>query len=76
MIGSLSDRILSRVSSEALTLSALLLMTALGSALVVYWRSREKKSLRDFASFLAPRELLTHPSARADFAFWITRRMV
>lgn len=72
----LIDRVLSKVSGDSLVAAALLLLTSLVAALVVYMRTAERKSLRDFLSFLAPREVLTHPSARADFAFWLVRRAI
>src|SRR3954452_12611484 len=76
MIESVVSYALSKVSAENLATSGLLLATVLGSALVVYARTFEKKSLRDFISFLAPPEILFHPSARADLQFWLTRKLV
>jgi sterol desaturase/sphingolipid hydroxylase (fatty acid hydroxylase superfamily) len=67
---------LSKVSVENLVTSGLLLATVFGSAIFVYWRTCEKKSLRDFVSFLLPAEILFHPSARADLLFWLTRKLV
>lgn len=76
MFGWLADRLAAKLTSENLVGMALLLATALGSALFVYWRGRERRSLRGFIAFAAPVDILTHPSARADFAFWLTRRAI
>jgi sterol desaturase/sphingolipid hydroxylase (fatty acid hydroxylase superfamily) len=76
MIESVVAYALSKVSAENLATSGLLLATVFGSALFVYIRTCEKKSLRDFVSFLAPPEILFHPSARADLLFWLTRKVV
>lgn len=54
----------------------LLLATALGSALVVYWRTVKDKSFRDFFDFAFPAEVILHPSARADALFWITKKLM
>jgi sterol desaturase/sphingolipid hydroxylase (fatty acid hydroxylase superfamily) len=76
MIESVVAYALSKVSAENLATSGLLLATVFGSALFVYIRTCEKKSLRDFVAFLAPPEILFHPSARADLLFWLTRKLV
>ena len=76
MIESVIAYALSKVSAENLATSGLLLATVFGSALFVYIRTCEKRSLRDFVSFLAPPEILFHPSARADLMFWLTRKLV
>lgn len=75
-IADFSEKILARLSGENLIVGALLLLTALGSAIFAYWRTVEQKSLKEFFEFLLPHEILTHPSAKADFWFWITRRFV
>ena len=54
----------------------LLFMTAFVSALVAYWKVEEHKSLRDFLSFALPKEVIMHPSARADLLFYITKRLI
>src|SRR5258708_5259220 len=76
MIDSVVAYALSKVSAENLTTSGLLVATVFGSALFVYIRTCEKRSLRDFVSFLLPAEILFHPSARADLLFWLTRKVV
>jgi sterol desaturase/sphingolipid hydroxylase (fatty acid hydroxylase superfamily) len=66
----------SKLEPENLIVGGMLLATALGSALYVYWTTAEKRSWREFFEFLWPHEIMTHPSAKADLWFWITRRAV
>lgn len=75
-IGSIIETILEKISASNLLAAGLLLLTALGSALIAYWRAVEKKSLREFFDFVFPNEIITHPSARADLLFWITRKAI
>ncbi|WP_245259366.1 sterol desaturase family protein [Methylobacterium sp. 77] len=56
--------------------AVLLLLTAFCCALIAYWRTVEQKSVREFFEFVLPHEVATHPSARADLLFWITRRAI
>ncbi|ESX06640.1 fatty acid hydroxylase [Mesorhizobium sp. LSJC268A00] len=68
--------IVEKLSHINLLTLGLLLLTALGSAVVAYWRTVEQKSFRDFFDFAFPAEVIMHPSARADALFWITKRLV
>ncbi|TXN06762.1 sterol desaturase family protein [Methylobacterium sp. WL103] len=68
------DWIIQRVSSGNLLAAALLLGTALVSSLVAYLRIADRYSLSEFFEFAIPREVLMHPSARADLMFWITKK--
>lgn len=65
---------LDRISGAGLLATGLLFLTALASAIVAYWRTVEKKSLKEFFEFAIPQEIITHPSARADLLFWVTRK--
>src|SRR3569833_2209760 len=56
--------------------AGLLILTALGSALVAYMKIEEHKSVRDFFDFAFPKEVILHPSAKADALFWITKRFI
>ncbi|PWJ92673.1 sterol desaturase/sphingolipid hydroxylase (fatty acid hydroxylase superfamily) [Mesorhizobium loti] len=67
-------KVLDRISGAGLLATGLLLLTALVSALVAYWRTVEKKSWKEFFEFAIPHEVITHPSARADLLFWVTRK--
>jgi sterol desaturase/sphingolipid hydroxylase (fatty acid hydroxylase superfamily) len=68
--------IVEKLSHINLLTLGLLLLTALGSAVVAYWRTVKQKSFRDFFDFAFPAEVIMHPSARADALFWITKRLV
>jgi sterol desaturase/sphingolipid hydroxylase (fatty acid hydroxylase superfamily) len=65
-----------KLSNTNLLAPGLLLLTALASAVIAYWRTVEHKSFRDFFDFVFPREVILHPSARADALFWITRKAI
>jgi sterol desaturase/sphingolipid hydroxylase (fatty acid hydroxylase superfamily) len=67
-------KVLDRISGAGLLATGLLLLTALVSALVAYWRTVEKKSWKEFFEFAVPHEVITHPSAKADLLFWVTRK--
>ncbi|MER9131672.1 sterol desaturase family protein [Mesorhizobium sp. M0768] len=74
MFSEFARAIVEKLSNVNLTTLGLLLLTALGSAVIAYWRTAEHKSLRDFFDFAFPQEVILHPSARADAMFWITKR--
>jgi sterol desaturase/sphingolipid hydroxylase (fatty acid hydroxylase superfamily) len=72
----LIDKILDKISGASLLATGLLLLTALGSALIAYWRTVEHKSWREFFDFVFPHEIITHPSAKADVLFWVTKKAI
>ena len=76
MFSEFVTKIAEKLSNINLPVLGLLLATALGSALIVYWRTVEHKSFRDFFDFAFPAEVILHPSARADFLFWITKKLM
>jgi sterol desaturase/sphingolipid hydroxylase (fatty acid hydroxylase superfamily) len=76
MFAELVNAIEHRLSHVDLVTPGLILLTALVSALVAYWRTVEHKSFRDFFDFVFPKEIVLHPSARADALFWITKRLI
>jgi len=54
----------------------LLWATVLVAGVVTYIRANPNDwSLRDFIGHLLPAEIFHHPSARADFLFWLSRRI-
>jgi sterol desaturase/sphingolipid hydroxylase (fatty acid hydroxylase superfamily) len=65
-----------RLSHVDLVVPGLILLTALVSAVIAYWRTVEHKSLREFFDFAFPPEIYLHPSARADALFWVTKRLI
>lgn len=64
-----------RLTGEALLANALLTITVAASALVVFLRAAPARDLRAFLRFITPWQVISHPSARADFLFWITRKV-
>jgi sterol desaturase/sphingolipid hydroxylase (fatty acid hydroxylase superfamily) len=63
-------------SGENAITVALLWATVLFAGVVTYIRANPGRwSLRDFARHLLPAEIFYHPSARADFLFWLSRRI-
>ena len=69
-------RIIDRVSAENLVAAGLLFATAFGCALIAYLRTAERYSFAEFFEFALPREVMTHPSARADLLFYVTRKAI
>jgi sterol desaturase/sphingolipid hydroxylase (fatty acid hydroxylase superfamily) len=54
----------------------LLWATIILAAVVTYASAqRNGRSLRDFVRFVIPGSTVRHPSARADFLFWLSRRI-
>lgn len=76
MFSEVISKIASKLSGDNLLTLILIFGTALASALIVYWRTVEHKSVRDFFDFVFPPEIMWHPSARADALFWITKRLM
>jgi sterol desaturase/sphingolipid hydroxylase (fatty acid hydroxylase superfamily) len=70
----LIEKILDKISGANLLATGLLLLTALGSALIAYCRTVDRKSWREFFDFAFPNEIITHPSAKADLLFWVTKK--
>ncbi|TXN01393.1 sterol desaturase family protein [Methylobacterium sp. WL122] len=76
MISTFIEEILDRISAANLLAAGLLLATALGCAVIAYWRTVEEKSFAEFFEFILPHEVITHPSARADLLFYISRKAI
>lgn len=70
------QQIVEKVSAENLIVAGMLFATALGCALIAYLRTAETYSFAEFFEFAIPREVVTHPSARADLLFYITRKAI
>ena len=56
--------------------AGLLALSVLVSAAVVFLRSDHPRTLRGLIEFALPSAIVTHPSARADVLFWVTRKAV
>lgn len=71
-----AGKLVNAVTGENGITLLILFATAFISALVAYWRTVEHKSFADFFSFALPKEVIMHPSARADLLFYITKRLI
>jgi len=71
-----TTKLVNAVTGENGITLLILFATAFVSALVAYWRTVEDKSFADFFSFALPKEVILHPSARADLLFYITKRLL
>jgi sterol desaturase/sphingolipid hydroxylase (fatty acid hydroxylase superfamily) len=65
-----------KIANVDLVTPGLILLVALVCAVIAYWRTVDRRSLRDFFDFMFPHEIILHPSARADVLFWITKKLV
>ena len=76
MLSEIWQTIADKIFSPSGATAGLLFLTAFGSALFAYWKVEEHKSVRDFFEFAFPKEVILHPSARADALFWITKHFL
>ncbi len=65
-----------RLSGPTLWATGLLLASIVVSACVVFLRSEHPRTLGGVLAFAFPTAILAHPSARSDFLFWISRKLV
>lgn len=65
------NRLIDGVGMESLLLPA----TIVYAILVTFIGSRQPRTWRSFACYLWPKAILTHASAKADFLFWLSRRL-
>ena len=76
MLEKVWEAVLSRLSVANVAALLLLLATAIGCSIITYLRTTERASLRDFVAFAFPPDVLAHPSAKADFLFWISKKLL
>ena len=69
------NAVLHKLTGPALLAVGLLLLTIVISAVVVFIRSGESRTPMGFIRFMFPKDVLNHPSARADFTFWFVRKL-
>ncbi|MEA2744943.1 MAG: hypothetical protein QOG25_3314 [Acetobacteraceae bacterium] len=70
------DRVWQHLSGENGITLLLLWATVIFAAVVTYIRTNPQRwSFRGFLHHFFPREMFHHPSARADFLFWLSRRI-
>ena len=71
-----SEMVLRRMTGPAAIAAGLLFLSIVVSAIVVFARSDVPKSFGGAIRFMFPRDILTHKSARADFAYYVTHKFV
>lgn len=76
MVERLWEVVASKLNAANAAALGLLLLTAILSAFVTYFRTTERPSVRDFAAFAFPAGTFTHPSAKADLLFWISKKLL
>jgi sterol desaturase/sphingolipid hydroxylase (fatty acid hydroxylase superfamily) len=70
------ERVWDKLSGEDGITLLLVWLTVMVAAVVTYLRiAPEARSLRGFVRHVFPREIFHHASARADFLFWLSRRI-
>lgn len=78
MVGLLArgwDVVMQRLTGPAGLSVGLLLLSILVSAVVVFIRSGAPRTLPGLFRFMFPADVLTSASAKADFSFWILRKL-
>lgn len=76
LIAAATDAVSQRLTGPTGFAAGLLLLSIVVSAIVVFLRSDEPKTLSGLRRFIVPVDILTHASARTDFLFWISRKLV
>ncbi len=76
LFAAMMDAISKRLAGPTGIAAALLLLSIIVSAIIVFLRSEAPRTPRGLLRFMLPTELLTHASARADFSFWVSRKLV
>lgn len=76
LVAAALNMVTQRLTGPAGLAAGILLLSIILSAAVVFIRSDEPKTPAGLLHFMFPIDVLTHPSARADFSFWISRRFV
>ena len=69
------DALMQKLSGPAGSAAALLFLSIVVSALIVFLRSGEPRTPMGFLRFMLPMDVLTHASAKADFSFWFLRKL-
>lgn len=62
-------------NSAAITGLLLLFITIAYATIVTFIASRHARTFRGFAGYIFPKHILRHASAKADFLFWLSRRL-
>ncbi len=76
LVAAAAGVITKRLNGPTRLATVLLLLSIIASAIIVFLRSDESKTLSGFMRFVVSIDTLTHASARADFLFWISRKFL
>ncbi len=76
LIAATLNAITKRITSPTGLAAGILLLSIVLSAAIVFIRSDNPKTPGGLLRFIFPIDILTHPSAKADFSFWISRKFV
>ena len=76
LVATVTDAIIKRLNGPISFATVLLLLSIVGSAVILILRSDEAKTLPGLIRFMAPIDTLTHASTRADLLFWISRKLL
>lgn len=75
-LGMLAEQAEKHLTVANVAAIGLLWATVIMAAVVTYAKTHPQDwSLRTFFRYLLPKEIFRHPSARADFLFWLSRRI-
>nr|WP_255618259.1 sterol desaturase family protein [Aurantimonas sp. VKM B-3413] len=70
------DLIERQLSLSGIVATGLLFATAFGASLAAYLHVSKERSFEEFFEFAIPKEVILHPSAKADALFWITKKLM
>ena len=76
LVAAMTDAIIKRLNGPVDLTTILLLLSIVVSALIIFLRSNEAKTLPGLVCFLAPTDTLTNASARANVLLWIPRKFL
>lgn len=76
LVAAVMDAIIKRLNGPTGVATVLLLLSIVTFSVMVFLRFHEAKTLPGLVRFMVPIDTLTHASARADFLFWISRKVL
>ncbi len=75
-VAAVTDAIIKQLNGSIGPATILLLLSAVVSAVTVFLRSDQAKTLPGLKRFMVPIDTLTHASTRANVLFWISRELL
>jgi len=76
MLSELIAAVSAKIANVDLMTPGVILLTAFICAVIAYFRVVEHKSLGDFFEFALPKDVIMHPSARADLLFFVAKKLI